>query len=122
MTTSLEWISKVAPSINTDFSDEDKSLFISMAADEVDPAIFDDTSKYNLAVAYYACHLMALSQRDANSRGFLTSEKEGDLSRSYGGGNSSNSEMNTTQYLDNYHRFLKSRVPIFHMQNGYYTA
>jgi hypothetical protein len=121
MTTSLEWISKVAPSINTDFSDEDKSLFISMAADEVKASLFDDTSKYNLAVAYYACHLMALAQRDANSRGVLTSEKEGDLQRSYGG-NFNNSEMNTTQYLDQYNRFLKSRVPIFYMQDGHYTA
>lgn len=117
MTTSLEWIAKVAPAIDTEFDLSYKNSFIDVAAGEIDSKLFSNSSTYNLAVAYYACHLMALSQRDDNSRGVLTSEKEGDLQRSYGG-NFSNSDPNTTQYLDSYNRLLETRVPNFYMQDG----
>lgn len=117
MTTSLEWIAQIAATIDAACDATKKNLFIGMAADEVDASYFGDSNKYNMAVAYYACHLMALSLRDDNSRGVLTMEKEGDLQRSYGG-NFSNSEPNTTQYLDSYNRLLAGRVPIFYMQDG----
>jgi hypothetical protein len=117
MTSSLECIAKIAPDINAAIEDADKNFFISIAAGEVERTLFGNSDTYNLAVAYYACHLMTLSQRDGNSRGVLTMEKEGDLQRSYGG-NSSSSEINTTQYLDSYNRLLESRVPTFYMQSG----
>lgn len=117
MTTSLEWIAKVAPDIDTTFDLNFKNSFIAIAAAEIDSKLFSNSSTYNLAVAYYACHLMALSQRDDNSRGVLTSEKEGDLQRQYGG-NFNNTDPNTTQYLDSYNRLIETRVPTFYMQDG----
>lgn len=118
MTTPLEWLADIAPSINAACTTDKKNRFISMAQDEVDSSLFGDSSKYNMAVAYYAAHLLALSLRDDNSRGVLTMEKEGDLQRSYGGGNGNNVDINTTQYLDSYNRLLKGRVPTFYMQDG----
>ena len=118
MTTPLEWLADIAPSINTVCTVDKKNRFISMAKDEVDSSLFGDLSKYNMAVAYYAAHLLALSLRDDNSRGILTMEKEGDLQRSYGGGTNNNVDVNTTQYLDSYNRLLKGRIPTFYMHNG----
>ena len=118
MTTSLEWLADIAPAINTACNTDKKNRFIAMASDEVDPALFGDSNKYSMAVAYYTAHLLALSLRDDNSRGVLTMEKEGDLQRSYGGGNANNIDVNTTQYLDSYNRLLKGRVPIFYMHDG----
>ena len=118
MTTPLEWLADIAPSINTVCTVDKKNRFISMAQDEVDSSLFGDLSKYNMAVAYYAAHLLALSLRDDNSRGILTMEKEGDLQRSYGGGTNNNVDVNTTQYLDSYNRLLKGRIPTFYMHNG----
>lgn len=118
MTTPLEWLADIAPSINATCSIDKKNRFISMAQNEVDPSLFGNSIKYNMAVAYYAAHLLALSLRDDNSRGVLVMEKEGDLQRSYGGGNGNNVDINTTQYLDSYNRLLKGRVPTFYMQDG----
>jgi hypothetical protein len=118
MTTALEWLADIAPTIDADNSTAKKNRFIAMAQDEVDSTLFQDSSKYNMAVAYYAAHLLELSGRDGNSRGVLTSEKEGDLSRGYNGGNNPNVEMNTTQYLDSFNRLIKARVPNFFMQSG----
>lgn len=115
MTTSLEWLNNIAPNLVA--TDEKKNLFIAAAVDEVDASYFQDSSKYNMAVAYYAAHLLSLSLRDDNSRGVLTMEKEGDLQRQYGG-NFQNSEPNTTQYLDSYNRLLEGRIPNFYMQDG----
>ena len=117
MTTSLEWLADIAPSINAACTTDKKNRFITMAQDEVDLALFGDSNKYSMAVAYYAAHLLALSLKDDNSRGVLTMEKEGDLQRSYGGG-TNNIDINTTQYLDSYNRLLKGRVPTFYMHDG----
>lgn len=114
MPTPFEFIAKVAPQISLDFSTEDKNIFIGIAENEVNPSLFSDSNNKNLAISYYACHLMALSKRDDNSRGALASEKEGELSRNYSLNSSANSSTNTTQYLDSYNRMLESRVvPLF---------
>lgn len=118
MTTALEWLTDIAsPAINAIATDK-KNRFIAMAIDEVDSLLFGDQNKYNMAVAYYTAHLLTLSIRDENSRGVLTMEKEGDLQRSYGAGNGNNVDINTTQYLDNYNRLLKGRIPTFYLQDG----
>lgn len=114
MTTSFEWLADIAPTLVA--TDAKKNRFIAMAADEVDSSLFGNTDKYNMAVAYYAAHLLALSLRGDNSMGAVTMEKEGDLQRSYAGSNSI--ELNTTQYLDNYNRLLVGRVPSFYMQDA----
>lgn len=124
MPTPFEFIAKVAPQINLDFSTGDKNIFIGIAENEVNPSLFSDSNNKNLAISYYACHLMALSKRDDNSRGVLTSEKEGELSRNYSSNYSSNSSTNsstnTTQYLDSYNRMLESRVvPLFIINDDY---
>lgn len=116
MTTSLEWLSNIAPELVA--TTEKKNLFISMAADEVDSSYFQNADKYNMAVAYYAAHLLSLSLRDDNSRGALTMEKEGDLQRQYGGVRNPDAALNTTQYLDTYNMLMQGRVPNFYMQNG----
>tara|TARA_R110002050_G_scaffold188952_1_gene323591 strand:- start:167 stop:523 length:357 start_codon:yes stop_codon:yes gene_type:complete len=116
MTTALEWLAYVAPAIDAANSTDVKNKFIGIATSEIDTTLFTETNTYNMAVAYYAAHLLDLSSRDGNSRGVLTMEKEGDLSRSYGGGSSK--ETNNTQYLDSYKRLIKARVPQFYMQSG----
>lgn len=117
MTTALEWISDIAAEVDANNSTDKKNRFISIAMNQVTLTLFSDTNTYNLAVAYYACHLLELSSRDGNSRGVLTQEREGDLSRSYGG-NTSGTTANTTQYLDSYNRLLKSRLPNFYITRG----
>lgn len=113
MPTPLEFIAKIAPQINSDFSTEDKNIFIEIAKNEVNESIFSDKNQLNIAISYYACHLMELSKRDGNSRGNLTMEKEGELQRNYTI-NQSNSSPNSTQYLESYNRIMDSRVvPIF---------
>ena len=114
----LDWIVDIAPTINSNNSTDKKNKFINMAKNEVNSTIFSDSDTYNLAVAYYACHLLELSSRGGDSKGVLTQEKEGDLSRSYGGSNNPNISMNTTQYLDSYNRLLKVRVPNFYISHG----
>tara|TARA_R110000782_G_scaffold204639_1_gene293097 strand:- start:1399 stop:1755 length:357 start_codon:yes stop_codon:yes gene_type:complete len=115
MVTTLQWISDIAPTIDSNNSIEKKNRFITIAKGEVSNTFFTGDI-YNLAVAYYTCHLLELSSRDGNSRGIITQEKEGELSRSYG--NATTSIVNTTQYLDSYTRLLKSRVPAFYITNG----
>lgn len=116
MTTSLEWLALIATEIDSSVSLEKKNAFIAVAQGEVLSSYFSDSNTYNMAVAYLAAHYIALSERDPNPRGVLTSEKEGDLARSYSG--SFNSEINTTQYLDSYNRLISSKNPNFYMQSG----
>lgn len=111
--TPLEFIAKVAPNINSSFVLEDKNIFIDIAKNEIDQSLFSNENNLNLAIAYYACHLMALAQRDENSRGALTMEKEGELQRNYASNSSNNSSINSTQYLDSYNRMMESRVVPF---------
>lgn len=118
MTTPIEWIGDIAPAIDADNSLDKKNRFVGIAKNEIDSTLFSDSNTYNLAVAYYACHLLELSSRDGNSKGVLTQEKEGDLSRSYGGGNIPSTTVNTTQYLDSYNRLLKTRIPNFYINYG----
>ena len=118
MITPLQWIVDISPTIDNDNSTDKKNRFISIAKSEVNSSLFTDSDTYNLALAYYACHLLELSLRDGNSKGIVTREKEGDLSRSYGGGNNQNISMNTTQYLDSYNNLLKVRVPNFYISSG----
>lgn len=115
MTTALEWLADIAPTLVA--TDAKKNRFIAMAEDEVDASLFGNTDKYNMAVAYYAAHLLALSLRGGDSIGSVTMEKEGDLQRSYAGGGV-NAGVNTTQYLDSYNRLLVGRVPLFYMQDA----
>ena len=118
MTTPLEWLADIAPTVDTACSTEKKNRFIAMAVDEVDSTLFGDPSKLNMAVAYYAAHLLSLSLRDDSPRGSLTMEKEGDLQRTYSSVGGQSGDANTTQYLNSYNSLLKGRVATFYMQDG----
>jgi len=111
MTSALLWLADIAPDVDTNNSTDKKNRFIGVASSHVSASLFADASNYNLAVAYYAAHLLTLTARDAHSRGSLSSEKEDSLTRSYGG--ASSDELNTTQYLDNFNRMIKARQPLF---------
>lgn len=116
MTTSLEWIAQIAPEIIA--TNDKKNLFIAMAQDEVSSCLFGNADKYNMAVAYYAAHLLSLAGQDgSSSKGALTMEKEGDLMRSYSNTSSASTGASSTQYLDQYNRLIAVRVPAFYI-NG----
>ena len=46
MTTALEWMADIAPTIDANNTTDKKNRFISMAQDEVDSTLFDNSSKY----------------------------------------------------------------------------
>lgn len=119
MTTFLEWIADIAPTIDADNSIDKKNRFISIAQNEVDATLFSDINNYNLAIAYYACHLLELSSSGGTITGQLIKEKEGELTREYSApSTSSSSDNGSTQYLLMYERLIKSRIPNFYMNRG----
>lgn len=111
MATALDILNDIAPQFSSEDSAK-KNRFIAYAQDEVDSDDFENDNVYNKAVAYYAAHLLELSSRDGNSRGDLTSEKEGDLSRSYSS-NRRTTEANSTQYLESFNQLISKRVAGF---------
>jgi len=116
--TALQWIAYIAPNIDSNNSLEKKNAFISTATTQTSKTYFkNDSDTYNLAVAYYACHLLELSSQDGAMRGPLSSEKEGDLMRSYANSSGGDSCGNATQYYKEYKRLLESRIPNFYI-NG----
>lgn len=114
MTTSLEWLNDIAPALATDTAKANR--FIIIAKGEVCENLFSEADTYNLAVAYYAAHLLQLSTQGGSSQGSLVTEKEGELERQYGNLNSS--KGNSTQYLDSFNDLVSSRVPTFYIQDG----
>lgn len=62
----------------------------------------------NIAVAYLAAHLITVGNRSSGIAGAVTGMKEGDLSVSYGGGNST--DLNSTTYGQEYSRMVKENV------------
>jgi hypothetical protein len=114
MTTSLQWLTDIAPTLATDTAKANRFLLI--AKNEVCETLFSEADTYNLALAYYAAHLLQLSTQGGSSQGSLTMEKEGELERQYG--NVSSSKGNGTQYLDSFNDLIKSRVPTFYIQDG----
>lgn len=116
MPSAIEFIAKIAPQINLDFSTEEKNIFIEISKNEVNENLFSDKNQLNLAIAYYSCHLMSLSKQDENSRGSLVMEKEGELQKNYS--NTNSSETSTTQYLDSYNRIIENRIVPFYISNG----
>lgn len=114
MTTSLEWLNDIAPTLAADVAKANRFLLI--AKSEVCETVFSESNTYNLALAYYAAHLLQLSTQSGSSQGSLVREKEGELERQYGNLNSS--KGNSTQYLDSFNDLIKSRVPTFYIQDG----
>lgn len=119
MNTPLEWIADIAPTIDADNSTDKKNRFITIAQNEVDSKLFSDSNNYNLAIAYYTCHLLNLTSQSGEVTGQLIKEKEGDLMKEYSSpSNNSNIDSNSSQYLVMYEKLLKARVPNFYMNRG----
>ena len=117
MTSILDWISDIAPEIAANNSTEKKNRFIAIAKNEIDPTVFISSDNYNLAVAYYTCHLLYQSSSGGDLVGALIEEKEGDLMRKYATVENNNSQ-GSTQYLESYYRMIKARVPSFYINSG----
>lgn len=85
MPTPLEYITRRAPEFaaRTDISE-----WISDTSLEVSKANYNSDNMRNKAIALLVCHKLALLNRDSSNigvSGMVVSEKEGDLSRGYGG-------------------------------------
>ena len=81
--TALEYFRLLAPEF-AGVDDVTVGSWITMAGNVIDVSCLD-TERAAMATALYAAHLLALSQRGSSFvSGAVTSEKEGDLSRSYG--------------------------------------
>lgn len=87
-------------------AEADRQAVIDLAALSVG-SIFGD--KQDLATAYLAAHMLTMSQRTGGAAGPLKSEKEGDLSRSYGG-RESNDPYDATGYGQEFKRIQKQVV------------
>lgn len=83
--------------------DADVSKWLALAANDVYAPCLSDEEMAR-AQALYAAHLLKQSQDAASggSRGMITSEKEGDLTRSYGTGAGSYVQKGATPYHDQY--------------------
>lgn len=81
--TALEYFRLLVPEF-AGVSDGTVNSWLAMAGNLIDVSCLD-TERAAMATALYAAHMLALSQRGgAFTSGSVTSEKEGDLSRSYG--------------------------------------
>lgn len=82
--TALEYFRLLAPAYENE-TDEVVSQFLTLAASRFSVCGAPDDIEAQVQ-ALGAAHLMALRDRsyDGSSGGFITSEREGDLSRSYG--------------------------------------
>lgn len=98
--TALQYFRLFAPEFAS-VSDEDAGIWIAMAQSIVDASRLG-SPREEMAQALYAAHMLALAQRTesggAFTQGAVTSEKEGDLSRSYGEVTGSNSYLGQTAY------------------------
>lgn len=65
------------------YVDANLNTWILLAQEQTDRCYYG--RHYNLAVALLSCHMYTLSQRGSGQSGIVTSEREGDLARSYGG-------------------------------------
>jgi len=94
--TSLEYFRLLAPGYAST-SDATATQWITIAAMFV-PTGCLTAEGYNMAQALYAAHLLTLSPSSGVVAGPVTSEKEGDLSRSYGSTKGDDSVLGSTPY------------------------
>jgi len=96
--TSLEYFRLLAPGYAST-SDATATQWLTIAAMFV-PTGCLTTEGYNMAQALYAAHLLTLSNASASGvvAGPVSSEKEGDLSRSYGTTKGDDSVLGSTPY------------------------
>ena len=112
----IQIIGDIAPQ----FASEDinkLNRFIDYAKCEVNENLFSkDLKCYEKAVGYYTAHLLAKSTEGSSSTGSLKRKKEGDLECEYSSA-TGDIILDSTQYLNEYNRIMKSRAPFFKMRN-----
>jgi hypothetical protein len=86
------------------------NTLIALAKEQTDATAWGDF--YNQGVALLTCHWLELDSRSASAVGGVTAEREGQLSRSYGGVNSVDEELGSTIYGAEYLR-LRRTIPSF---------
>lgn len=103
--TSLEWFRLLAPAYST-LTDAQVNALLTASAIFVNVSCLD-TDRANAATALYAAHLQWAGQASANNGGTvgnIKSEREGDLSRTYGSLSGDNTWVGQSpyglQYLD----------------------
>lgn len=98
MSTPLEYFRLVAPGFSTT-GDSTVNKWLTIAAEFV-PTGCLTTEGYNMALALYAAHMLQLATASASGGavGPITSEKEGDLSRSYGATKGDDTVLGSTTY------------------------
>lgn len=106
--TTLEYFRTLAPAFAST-ADEDVEIWISMAENMVVVECLSDEQQAQ-ATALYAAHLMQITASDAS--GVVTSEKEGDLSRSYAPLAGSTELIGSTKYGQLYAQLARQCMPI----------
>ncbi len=91
------------------FNDANRSNWIELAELQTDVCTFG--TKYSLAVALRACHMYAIgpANRSSGESGAVSSEKEGDLSKSYNTGKQ-NSDLDQSSYGRQLQGLIKGMV------------
>lgn len=87
-----EHVKIIAPELASE-SDARIELFIDLAKLSVNESVWGD--KYELGVAVMTAHLMTMANSGGAGVGPVTSEKVGDLSRSYAAGDANDTLMST---------------------------
>ncbi len=103
-------INSIAPQLS---SHPELNNFINIAMQRTDIGQFK--GKYNLAVAYRVAHDMTVAGLDSsgvNKSGMITSEREGDLSRTYGSTASSgiSADLGLTSYGLQLQALIKNNI------------
>lgn len=109
--TSLEFFRIIASQFSS-ISDEVVNQWLLIAGLNANTACLDDDRK-NLALAYYAAHLLFLDAENSSGsggRGPIKSEREGDLSRTYGDGYGGNTWYSLSPYGQEYWNMISGCI------------
>ena len=95
--TTLQYFRIIAPAFSAS-TDETVTVWIGIAETMADVDCLGDEDKAAQALAAYTAHLMQVTQDAGQNTGSVTSEREGDLSRSYGAMAGSDTWLGSTTY------------------------
>lgn len=102
--TQLEYFRLLAPEF-TSVADVEVNKWLLIAGNTASVGCLD-TERADMALALYAAHMLSLATRAAaggsGSTGVITSEKEGDLQRTYGASKGDDSYLGQTLYGQQY--------------------
>jgi hypothetical protein len=102
----LQRLKLIAPEFGSK-PDSELEDYIELAAEEVSAGVFGDM--YQSAVANLAAHFLTNAASDGHASGPLTSERAGEVSRSYGFSANRDGQLDTTTYGAEFKRIRNSR-------------